>query len=666
MANIIAWHGKALDDHVKLRDDAAHDGYRFLSLSIHGPTQSPRYTAVMIKRPVVVAQRDWPLMSAAQFQQTFDEQAQQGYGPVIISAIGSGADPRCAAVFEPQDPLPLTRHGLRRGDDSDLGTIQGMNRKAKEDGLILRWATVYGDASEPRYAAVWVPNKDHTVWNADGVLESGSDFQARFDAEVSGWCRPSHITLNADQQYLSTFVDREIGPWVAAHGMTSDGYQSKFDALTQKGYFPIRVQGGGSGSSTRYAALFVKREDPLPQQFSPTGPATNADIDNVIHDAMTSSPVGHASLAIVHAAKLVYARGYTWGGPSWPVCQPTSRFRIASVSKLVTALAAYQLIAEGKLDFTETVQSILHLKTPSGGPPHDPRFPSVTVRHLLEHTAGIKPHASQDEMAILNAFKTQAPGSWHLPVTEAMCDAYVASLDMEHDPGQAQGYSNCGYYLLGRVVAKKRGVADPVDAYQPHLFDPLGIHRIRRASSLIAGTPADEARYRGDDIPVDRSVMSDARPLVPFMYGTSHLERKAGSGGLSAAATDLGRLIAILLSPNDNAAFKRLTLDTMLNNAVDTMAAWQGMAQDHPLAGHGLDAARTLGNHRYRGHKGGDLKISHNVVHIDGDWGFAMSWGGDPEAAGEWRPAYPAVMNIAKAQLASASDLFPSFGMPSL
>src|SRR5262245_59517748 len=101
MADFKAWHGKTFAEHVQLRDAAAKGGYRFLSLSVHGSVGSPRFTAVMIRRPVVVAQRDWPLLTFAEFQGTFDEQAKQGYGPVIIAAVGSASDPRFAAVFQP-------------------------------------------------------------------------------------------------------------------------------------------------------------------------------------------------------------------------------------------------------------------------------------------------------------------------------------------------------------------------------------------------------------------------------------------------------------------------------------------------------------------------------------------------------------------------------------
>jgi CubicO group peptidase (beta-lactamase class C family) len=652
---------------VKLRDDAAKDGYRFLSLSIHGTTGSPHYTAVMIKRAAIVAQRDWPLMAADEFQNIFNDEAQKGYGPVIIAATGSSSDPRFAAVFQPQNPIPLTRHRLHSGNDSDLNTIQGMNKKAKDDGLILRWAAVYGDSVDPRYAAIWVPNTANEIWNADGVNETGSGYQARFDAETSGWCRLTHVALNGDQRYLSMFVHNEIGSWLARHGMTSDDYQNEFDTWTPKGYFPICVQGGGSGSSTRYAALFVKQENPLPEQFNSTGPVANAVIDNVIHLAMRNSPVWNSSLAIVHGKKLVYARGYSWGEADWPVCQPTSRFRIASVSKTVTALAVYQLIGEGKLALTDKLQNILQLKSPNGGAPKDARFKDVTVKHLLEHTSGINANAFRNEVAIRDAFKAAVPaGNWHLPVTAEMCDSYVASLDMgPMDPGKAMAYNNCGYYLLGRIVAKKRGKTRPIDAYQDSLFDPLSIHRIRRAPTLIATMPADEARYRAHDIPVYGSVMNDAQPLVPLGYGTEHFERQEGGGGLSAAATDLGRLIAILLSADDNPGMKRSTINTMMDNAVSTLQTWNGKTSDL-RAGHGWDGAAAQGNHRYYGQKGGSLDTSGNVLEFNGDWGFAMCWGGKATAASGWYPDYPDVMNVAKAQLANAPDLFPQYGMPSL
>src|SRR5262249_8141638 len=154
---------------------------------------------------------------------------QQGYGPVMIAATGSSSDPRFAAVFQPQNPIPLTRHLLKSGDVGDLGTIQGMNAKAKTEGLILHWAASYGDAGDPRYAAIWLPNSEKTLWNNDGLADSAATYQARYNAETSAWCRPAFVTLNRSNQYLSLFVDRQIGAWVAQHGLSPSDYQTEFN-----------------------------------------------------------------------------------------------------------------------------------------------------------------------------------------------------------------------------------------------------------------------------------------------------------------------------------------------------------------------------------------------------------------------------------------------------
>jgi CubicO group peptidase (beta-lactamase class C family) len=660
MATVVAWHGRSLSQHVAQRDGAAKDGYRFLSLSIYGPASDPIYAAVMIKRPAIVAQRDWPSLTAAQFQDVFNEQAKAGYGPVIIAATGSAASPRFAAVFQPCNPIPLTRHLLKSGDSSDLGTIQGMNAKAKSEGLILHCAATYGDANAPHFAAIWMPNTDDTLWNCDGVADDSGTYQARFNAQTSAWSRPAHVTLNASNRYLSLFVDRQVGDWVARHNMSPSDYQAEFDALKTKSYFPICVQAAGAdASSARFAAIFAKSESTVAKAFTATGPVANAAIDAVIKQAMQDSPVRHASLAIVHGAKLVYARGYTMAEPNWPHVQPTSCFRMASVSKTVTAVAVFQLIEAGKLKLTDKVQAMLQLKTPSGSAPADGRFGDITIKHLLEHTSGVNPDAFRNGPAVVQAF-VQAGHPATLPVTESMTDAYVAGLGMVSAPGAKQAYNNCGYYLLGRVVAHIRGVSKPVDAYQSALFNPLGIHRIRRAVSLISAEPSDEARYEDPSLQVAPSQMSPDQPLVPSEYGTEQIEIMEGGGGLTGAATDIARLIAILISTKDNPAMKRSTLTSMLSDGATMSAAGMGRA------GYGFDYVSKQAGDSFYGQKGGSLASSGNVLELNGQWGFTMSWGGKAYAATSWYPDYPSVMNIAKSTDWGSTDLFPQFGMPSL
>jgi CubicO group peptidase (beta-lactamase class C family) len=679
MADITAWHGKTLQEHVTLRDAAAKNGYRFLSLSIYGDTGSPIYAAVMIKRATIVAQRDFPAMTADQFQSTFNAQAALGYGPVMLAATGSSSSPLFAAVFQPMSPIPLTRHLLTSGDPKDTSTIQGMNAQAKKQGLIPHSIATYGDPGDPRFAVIWFPNTAKTFWNNDGLVDDAGTYQARFDAETSAWCRPAFVTVDNSHHFMSLFVDNEVGDWVARHNISPDDYQTEFNKWTGQGFFPINVQAGGTDAvSARFAALFVKTESTVARQFHANGPVANAAIDAVLQKAMTNSPVRHAALAIVHGKKLVYARGYTFAEPDWPQAQPTHHFRMASDSKVVTSLAIFQLIEAGNLHLSDTVQSILQLKTPSGSGPSDSHFGSITIQQLLEHTSGLQADSFRNNFAVKQAFDA-AGHPVNLPVTPAQTDSYIAGLSLVAPPGTSHYYNNCGYYLLSRVVAQKRGLS-MIDAYQNFLFDPLKITRIRLATSLLSVTPSDEARYQSPDLGVGQSVMTPARPLVPYLYGTEDLEILSGAGGLSGAVTDLARLIAMLIDSSDTPAMKRTTVTSMLEKGaqylqfLSTPAGMALLAQGKALtgdggarSGYGFDAVSDNGNGNFYAQKGGDLPdLCNSVVQFNNDWGFVMCWATPPTAGGTWYPDFPDVMNIAITASWSATDLFPSFGMPSL
>ena len=686
MVEFQAWHGMTLAEHEALRDQRAAQGYRFVSLSIYGAVNAPVFAAVMVKQAKPVAQRDFPVMTASQWQLTFDTQAQQGYGPIILAATGTAADPRFAAVFEPQASIPLTRHGLTSGAYTDPATIQRANFAARADGLILSWAASYGDGTSAgqRFAGIWQPNPDAVLWNCDGLTESPADYQARFDAETAAWVRPGFVTAGPGNTYMSLFVANEIGPWQARHNMTPAEYQAQFNTLTAEGYFPVCVQAAGANAaSARFAALFVQQQTTVPRQFTVTGPVANAGIDAVVRAVMQTYPtVRHAALAIVHGTKLVYARGYTLAEPDWPIVQPTTFFRLASVSKAVTALAVFQLLETGALDAATSVQEILELSAPGGRPPN-PGLASVTIQSLLEHTSGLNDDSGWGIGTTVVAAFINAGIPASLPVTQEMTDSYIASLSPESPPGKVQQYSNCGYYLLGRVVAKLRGTADPITAYRGSLLKPLGITRIRAAVDLLAGQPGDEARYQAasfgpsplwvSDLQVAPSQQTPDQPLVAVGYGDGELALGQGAGGLSGAATDVARLVAILLDTNDNPALKRVTLEQMLSQgAVLNAAQW---AIQHALppqdqdvrAGFGLDGVRWQSPGVYYGQKGGLIVDAASVFEFDGEWGFVALFGSTANRPNNLvYPDWHGVMDQAKTQLATAIDLFPQFGMPSL
>ena len=87
MPQFIAWHGRNLTDHTNLRNQWYAQGYRFVSLSIYGAVTNPVYAAVMVRQANPGTQHDFSSMTAAQWQQTFNSQASQGFGPIILCAI---------------------------------------------------------------------------------------------------------------------------------------------------------------------------------------------------------------------------------------------------------------------------------------------------------------------------------------------------------------------------------------------------------------------------------------------------------------------------------------------------------------------------------------------------------------------------------------------------
>src|SRR6187455_122741 len=102
------------------------------------------------------------------------------------------------------------------------------------------------------------------------------------------------------------------------------------------------------------------------------------------------------ALAVVKDGRLVYAKGFGLGDVvnKAPV-EPTSLFRIASLSKPITAVAVLRLAQEGKLDLDAKAFALLDLKAPEGSSV-DPRLAVITIRQLLQHTGGWNREKSSD------------------------------------------------------------------------------------------------------------------------------------------------------------------------------------------------------------------------------------------------------------------------------
>ena len=262
--------------------------------------------------------------------------------------------------------------------------------------------------------------------------------------------------------------------------------------------------------------------------------------DSAMTAFMKKSGAPGGAIAVVKDGRLVYAKGYGLADVDGKVAaEPTSLFRIASVSKPVTAVAVFALAQKGKLDLDAKAFALLGLKPGEKG---DPRLAGITVRQLLHHTGGWDRDKSGDPM-FQSVEIAEADGKAP-PADAAAIIRAMLSRPLDFDPGTRHAYSNFGYCVLGRVLEKVAGETYEA-CVKKTVLEPMGISRMRTGRSLLEHRAKDEARYYQPNSKAARSVFSDERD-VPWPYGGFCIEAMDAHGGWIASAVDLARFASSL------------------------------------------------------------------------------------------------------------------------
>ncbi|MFI9593832.1 serine hydrolase domain-containing protein [Nonomuraea sp. NPDC052265] len=261
--------------------------------------------------------------------------------------------------------------------------------------------------------------------------------------------------------------------------------------------------------------------------------------DSTMKAFMQARNLSCGSLAVARKGKLVLARGYTWTTSTTLKTQPTSLFRIASLSKPITGAAILRLVQDGKLKLTDRLPDLLPL-TPPSGKTVDPRLKDVTVLRLLQHLGGWDSSITADPM-FSDLTISRALGS-ALPVRQADIMRYAAGLALDHDPGSTYAYANYDYLLLGRIIEKVSGM--PYGTYvQQKILGPRGITRMRLGRTLKADAVTGEVPYVSKY--TGKTVFDASGASVPAPYGSFSLENMDAHGGWLGTAVDLVRFAGI-------------------------------------------------------------------------------------------------------------------------
>ena len=263
-------------------------------------------------------------------------------------------------------------------------------------------------------------------------------------------------------------------------------------------------------------------------------------MERYIRNWMARNAIRGVSIAIMKDQKLVYCKGLGWANKEKEISVEAGNiFRIASASKLITAIGIMKLVDEGKLSLKDKVfgpKGILPQFTELG----DKRLTDITVRQLLDHTSGFS-RRKGDPM-----FRTADIMKWeHLdtPPTSDQLIEFQLRMKLRDKPGRNPQYSNIGYLVLSRVIEQVSG-QDYESYLKEHVLIPAGCYDMHLANNYYEDKFPNEVKYYGSSAN-DKIVSYDGSGEMKLReYGGNNIRGLMGAGAWVSSSAELMRLVA--------------------------------------------------------------------------------------------------------------------------
>ncbi len=312
--------------------------------------------------------------------------------------------------------------------------------------------------------------------------------------------------------------------------------------LSRRNLGKLAVATGATAAVGTGAGYLIGRPADAAATWKTTGTAVPAlaGFDTQMKAFMQARGVTAGQVAVTYKGRLVLARGYSTSTAL--TVQPTSLFRIASLSKSFTAAAIVKLVQDGKLSLSTPVANILDI-TPASGLTRDSRWSTITLWKLLQHLGGWDRDVSGDP----NFKDATISRTLGVPLELQHADVikYMAGQKLDVDPGTKYAYSNFGYLLAGRVIEKVSGLS--YESYvKQKLLAPLKIKRMSLGYSIAkhTGETSYESQYTGPTV-LDMTGKTVAAP-----YGSFSMRIQDANGGWIASAPDLVRWAKMFDAPS--------------------------------------------------------------------------------------------------------------------
>jgi D-alanyl-D-alanine carboxypeptidase len=219
------------------------------------------------------------------------------------------------------------------------------------------------------------------------------------------------------------------------------------------------------------------------------------------------------AVGVVSNQDLVWSKGFGFADiKSKTPMSATTKFRMASNSKLFTAIAIMQLREQGKLGLDDPVAKYLPWFKPK--PAGDDDGP-ITIEQLLSHSSGLQREAGDHWV------------SYQFP-TEDELQRLFADRQAAFPPSVRWKYSNLAYSIAGMVVEKVSG-EKWADYVQQNIFNPLGMND-SSVDKIVSGMA----------VPYGRRMPDGTREVLPFV--DSH--GMAAATGLTSNVEDMAKFMS--------------------------------------------------------------------------------------------------------------------------
>lgn len=268
-------------------------------------------------------------------------------------------------------------------------------------------------------------------------------------------------------------------------------------------------------------------------------------MDSIMRRYLKRWEINGAQLAISRNDSLIYARGFGFANvdKQYPM-EPSYIMRMASVSKLVTAVGIMKLRDMGKVRLSDKVfgpQGILN-DTFYVNSIRDKRYFDITVEQLLRHKAGFTNYAGDP---IFSTRYIMQQNHLTTPPDHRNLLRIVLRRHLGYTPGSMQRYCNIGYTLLSLIIEKRTGM--PYEKFmQRYVLEPAGCYDFHIAGNYLKDRRENETVYYMHSSSLPAQEFNNSGRLVERCYGENDIKTALGAGAWTASAAELCRLVAAI------------------------------------------------------------------------------------------------------------------------